>query len=175
MRPWVLLTAILLVGFGCELPEGEATGTGKDPANDVPDVPVVTNSVLTNAAPTNAVVDTDAEQWALISWQGDSAAGAKRVMDLDAKIDSNTQHVRFSFEKFPFGSEYPMGCFFVWDGSKWRGGKFDWIRPPGQGYKTLENIHSGYNGLRAPSSGTKCAFAWATSSKRSNLAITEWP
>lgn len=174
MKTWVLLSAILLVGFGCELPEGQATGTATDKDSVAEDIDqVITNSIsiMTNAVPE---VDDDETQWDLIKWQGPSGAGAKKVMELDASIESGGHYANFSFERYPW-KEYAMGCFFVWDGSAWRGGKFDWIRTGGQSRKTLENIHAGYNGLRKPSSGTKVAFAWTDGKTRSNLAITKWP
>jgi len=179
MKAWLLAAAILLVGFGCELPDSENTGTtGSDPTVLEAD-PVTTNTVVetdpvtTNAVSTNTV-DADDVQWALIKWQGPSAEDATRVMNLEADIESNGNYVRFTYNKYPW-NEYALGCFFVWDGSAWRGGKFDWIRTGGQSRKTLENIHDGYNGLDAPSSGTKCAFAWTDGKTRSNLAITTWP
>lgn len=179
MKAWLLAAAILLVGFGCELPESENTGTtGSDPTVLEAD-PVTTNTVVeadpvtTNAVSTNTV-DADDVQWALIKWQGPSAEDATRVMNLEADIESSGNYVRFTYNKYPW-KEYAMGCFFVWDGSAWRGGKFDWIRTGGQSRKTLENIHAGYNGLDEPSSGTKCAFAWTDGKTRSNLAITRWP
>ena len=69
-----------------------------------------------------------------------------------------------------------IGHFFWWNGSAWEGGKFDWIRAGGQSVKGLENIHGGYNGLRAPARGTAVAFAWTSSDgkQRSNLAKTTW-
>jgi hypothetical protein len=70
-----------------------------------------------------------------------------------------------------------LGHFFWWNGATWEGGKFDWIRAGGQSVKGTENITSGYNGLRAPASGTAVAFAWTNEggTQRSNLAMTTWP
>jgi hypothetical protein len=97
-------------------------------------------------------------------------------MTLSAQVTGGGEHVRFEWDKYPWGSD-GLGLFFVWDGTAWVGGKFEWIRSGGQAVKSLENVHSGYNGLRPPASGTPVAFAWtsADSRQRSNLAKTVWP
>jgi hypothetical protein len=149
----------LVVAVGCELPETEVT----DP---VPAVPAAGDE------PTG-----DAAEWAAIRWHGEGASSsATQVMTLSATIQSGGRYVRFGYDRFPWRS-MGLGHFFWWNGSTWQGGKFDWIRVGGQGLKTLENIHGGYNGLRVPRSGTPVAFAWTSADgrQRSNLAKTTWP
>lgn len=117
-------------------------------------------------------------EWDSIRWHtaaGPSGAGARQVMTLDGEITGDGQFVRFSWDRFPWSGS-ALGHFFVWDGSRWVGGKFEWITAPGQGMKELKNIRGGYNGLRAPASGTPVAFAWtsADGKQRSNLVKDTW-
>lgn len=113
--------------------------------------------------------------WSKIQWQGPSAAGAVQVMTLSASISGGQVH--FSWDQYPWGGQAGLCHFFVWTGSSWKGGKFDWIRAGGQGAKGLENIRGGYGGLSAPASGSQVAFAWTSADgrERSNLAKTVWP
>lgn len=160
-----LLTALC----GCELTDVNETDTTDSSSNN-------SSSNNSNNSNTSDTGD-DATQWALIIWRGPSGAGAQQTMKLtSAVIDSNHKGVRFTWDNYGFSGD-GLGHFFVWNGSNWVGGKFDWIRSPGQGYKLLENVVGGYNGHRAPSSGTKVAFAWtsADGKKRSTLAQTTWP
>lgn len=41
-----------------------------------------------------------------------------------------------------------LACAFYWDGSRWIGGKFDWIDEH-RSSRSLENIHGGYGGWNA--------------------------
>ncbi len=125
-----------------------------------------------------ATVSSDQAEWDAISWhtaQGPSAAGAVQVMTLDGEITSDGQFVRFSWDHYPWNGN-ALGHFFVWDGSRWVGGKFEWITTGGQGLKTLHNISGGYNGLRPPARGTPVAFAWTSADgrERSNLITDTW-
>ena len=119
------------------------------------------------------------QEWDAIRWHtgsGPSAKGARRVMTLDGEITTDGRFVRFSWDRYPWGGNNALGHFFVWDGTRWVGGKFEWITPPGQGMKTLSNIRGGYNGLRPPSRGTPVAFAWTSADgrERSNLVKDTW-
>ncbi len=145
---------VLLAAVGCEL--AETSGDGQS-----------------SATPGDATT-VDAE-WAAIQWHGESCAGAVQVMNLSASISGGQVH--FSWDAWHWGSSMGLGHFFWWNGTTWQGGKFDWIRSPGQSVKGLENIEGGYNGLHAPPSGTRVAFAWTSEDgdERSNLATTTWP
>lgn len=120
----------------------------------------------------------DQEIWDAISWhtaQGPSGRGARQVMTLDAEITSDGRFVQFSWDRYPWSGS-GLGHFFVWDGTRWVGGKYEWISSPGQSTKTLDNIRNGYNQLSAPAPGSHVAFAWtnAQGTERSNLAYTTW-
>ncbi len=124
-------------------------------------------------------LDADTQKWESIRWhtrQGPSGQGARRVMTLDAEITTDRRFVRFAWDRYPWSGN-GLGHFFVWDGSRYVGGKFEWIRRPGQAVKELKNIRNGYNGLSAPRSGTRVAFAWTSANgrERSNLVETVWP
>jgi hypothetical protein len=125
------------------------------------------------------VVDGDTAEWNGIRWytsSGIAARGATRVQTLSASITSDGRFVKFSWDQFPWSTDKATGNFFVWNGSNWEGGKFEWIRAPGQSQKGLTNIRNGYNGLSAPAPGTPVAFAWTSvdGKTRSNLAKTTW-
>jgi hypothetical protein len=156
--------AVLAFLNGCELTDVNDTDDSDSSSN---------NSSTTPSGNTGD----DSAQWALIIWRGTSGAGAAQTMKLtSATVDSNHKGVHFSWDSYGFSGD-GLGHFFVWNGSNWVGGKFDWIRSPGQAYKLLENVYGGYNGHTVPSSGTKVAFAWtsADGKKRSTLAQTTWP
>ena len=165
----MLMFAIVILA-GCELaetvpaPETQAAATTQSTDTTQPDT-VSTASVTQDQA-----------EWDAIAWKGPQAKGATQVMTLGARIDSSGSRVSFTFDTYPW-SNAGLAHFFVWDGTTWRGGKFDWIRTGGQSIKSLENVHGGYNGLSAPASGTPCAFAWtsADGKTRSNLSKTVWP
>lgn len=142
---------MLLAAVGCELPETSDT-TANNP----------------NSASANA-------EWAAIQWHGAACAGTYQVMTLSASISGD--YVHFTWDIWPWGNSLELVHFFWWNGTTWQGGKFDWIRSPGQSVKGLENIEGGYNGLRPPPSGTRVAFAWTSEDgdERSNLATTTWP
>lgn len=165
-RLMVLLFAGLLAG-GCYVSDN-ADESGSDPQEQTGESARANNE---DAAP-------DQEEWDNIRWHtgsGPSGKGATQVMTLDGEITSDGRFVRFAWDRYPW-SDSGLGHFFVWDGSKWIGGKFDWIRPGGQGIKELKNIRAGYNGLRAPPTGTRVAFAWtsADGKERSNLVRDTW-
>jgi hypothetical protein len=164
---------------GCEI-----DNTASDQSSfDVP--PPVTNPDDNNPPPVGTdpnappdSVDADEAEWRSIVWytsQGPAVRSATRVMSLNASVDSGGRFIRFSWDRLPW-SDGAMACFFVWNGSAWEGGKFEWIRAGGQSLKTTDNIRNGYNGLRIPAPGTPVAFAWTSRDlrQRSNLAKTTW-
>lgn len=168
---WLLL--IMVAAMGCEI---DTRTDGADGSKDSSSSTDNTSSTDGNSA----TVSDDQAEWDAISWNtgtGPSCKGAVKVMTLtSAKISSDGNKVSFSWDRYPW-SGMGLGHFFVWTGSGWKGGKFDWIRQGGQSVKLLENVHEGYNGLRAPPSGTPVAFAWTSSDgdERSNLVKTTWP
>ena len=44
--------------------------------------------------------------------------------------------------------DHTVACVFFWDGSKWVGGKFDWVSTS-RTYRDFENVHGGYGGWNA--------------------------
>lgn len=174
MKPWILLLLMFVVG--CEI-DTRSDNSGSDSTPDSSSQ-VAESSETTSETTTVAEAAAQAE-WDSIRWHtssGPSCKGAKQVMTLSAKIASGGSKVSFSWDRYPW-SGMGLAHFFVWNGSGWSGGKFDWIRQGGQSTKLLENVRNGYNGLSAPPSGTRCAFAWTSSDgkQRSNLAYTTWP
>jgi hypothetical protein len=190
MARWKLAAglAAIAVAAGCEI--GDLSDNGK---TDDAEVAAATtpaaegasgeeqtdNAQNTEATATPAAVDPGQAEWDAIAWhtaRGPNCKGAVPVMSLSARISSDGRSVTFGWDRYPWSGD-GIGHFFVWDGSRWDGGKFEWIRSGGQKSKSLGNVHSGYNGLSAPASGTPCAFAWTSSDgeQRSNLAKTTWP
>ncbi|MDA0578568.1 MAG: hypothetical protein O3B24_10780 [Verrucomicrobia bacterium] len=180
MRPYLCL--LVLVAVGCELPQ-------VTPADDDDTTPTAQSTAGSPSEPTPASptpssdpaqpVDSAQAEWDAISWhtaQGPNCAGAVPVMSISAEIIERGSKVRFSFSHYPWSGD-GLAHFFIWNGSRWDGGKFDHIRSGGQTIKLTENIAHGYNGLSIPPSGTPVAFAWtdAKGTQRSNLAKTTWP
>lgn len=182
-----LVLALLMAGAGCELPDTEpveeetsvATQSGAETADTATPTADTTANAGTDTAFDSVSVDADQAEWDAIQWytsSGPSAKGATQVMTLSASVTSDGEFVNFTWNRYPW-SDYGLVHFFVWDGTHWKGGKFDWIRTGGQGTKSTENIHERYNGLSIPRSGTAVAFAWtnAKGTQRSNLSKTTWP
>lgn len=171
MRFWLLLPLVLVLG--CEVDTRTEEADSNAPDSSTP--------AAGDTSGTTTSVDASADQaeWDAIQWHtgsGPSAKGAVKVMNLSAKVSGDGSKVSFTWDRYPW-SGMGVGHFFVWNGSGWSGGKFDWIRKGGQGTKLMDNVREGYNGLRIPPSGTRCAFAWTNSDgdERSNLAYTVWP
>jgi hypothetical protein len=178
---WAALAAVLAVGIGCEIPattaEGEAEAAAAVAAASTASASATSISSTSGSTSDSAAAATaEQAEWDSITWQGESAAGATKAMTLSASVTGNREFVNFTWDQYPFGGT-GLGHFFVWTGTGWKGGKFDWIRAPGQSTKLTENIRGGYNGLSEPASGTAVAFAWtsADGKQRSNLAKTTWP
>jgi len=167
------LLMLLLAGVLCG-------GCYVDDRSDSDSEPALAESEESNNPSELGEEDVSAEQaeWDNIRWhtsQGPSGRGAQLVMTLDGEITSDGRFVRFAWDRIPWSGN-GLGHFFVWDGSRWVGGKFEWIRSGGQSVKELNNIRRGYNGLRAPARGTPVAFAWtsADGKRRSNLVKDTW-
>ena len=117
--------------------------------------------------------------WRAIKWISNNYSRAKinKNTKLRASVSGNMVHWDYKTPQWPIqGGRVrvnAIACFFVWDGEKWVGGKFDWVRP-GQKSKTLKNIHEGYGGLHMPPKGTQVAFALVSlgGRYRTNLAVT---
>jgi hypothetical protein len=174
MKAWLLL--LLMVAVGCEV---DTRTEDVDGTSGTPDTDHQTGGTPTNDATATAEAAAQAE-WDSIKWHtgsGPNCQGARKVMTLtSAKITSGGSKVSFAWDRYPW-SGMGLAHFFVWNGSGWSGGKFDWIRQGGQSTKLLENVREGYNGLRAPPSGTRVAFAWTSGDgkQRSNMVYTTWP
>ncbi len=171
-----LILLLLMAAVGCEV---DTRTEGVDGTSGTPDSGTPDSGTLTNGTSSAAEAAAQAE-WDSIKWHtgsGPNCQGARKVMTLtSAKITSGGSKVSFSWDRYPW-SGMGLAHFFVWNGTGWSGGKFDWIRQGGQSTKLLENIHEGYNGLRDPPSGTRVAFAWTSGDgkQRSNMVYTTWP
>jgi len=182
IKKYAFVLLALGVGLvGCDLEDRTSTDENEN-------IPIaLTNQAATATAEapapdsdpaSNPSLDADEAEWNNIRWytsRGPSGAGATRVMNLNASISGDGRFVNFSWDRYPWGGN-ALGHFFVWNGSQWEGGKFEWITKPGQSVKLTQNIRNGYNQLRAPAPGTPVAFAWtdADGKQRSNLAKTTW-
>lgn len=164
--------------MGCEIDtrtDGVTDDSSSEDSSAGTDNSPDTDTGTQTAAETAAQAEWDSIRWHTSS--GPSCKGATKVMTLtSAKITDGGAKVSFSWDHYPWSS-MGLAHFFVWNGSGWSGGKFDWIRTGGQGVKLLENVHNGYNGLSAPASGTRVAFAWTSGDgkQRSNMVYTTWP
>ena len=174
-----LLPAALLLS-GCDERVTETVPPPAPPSQSNSSSSSSTNSSSTS---TNSVTDPaviEQAEWDSIRWltsKGPSCKGAVRVMTLSGNITDDGRLVRFTWDHYPWrGGDNELMHFFVWDGLRWVGGKCDWIKDGGQSAKTLSNIHSGYNGHRAPARGSRVAFAWTNEkgTERSNLVVTTW-
>ncbi len=164
---YFVLAALFVVG--CDL----------DNRSSRPDVDTTAELETEENGEENNIAGADGDIWENIRWhtqQGPSGQGATQVMTLDAEMTSDGRFVRFAWDRYPWNSA-GLGHFFVWDGSRYVGGKFEWILRGGQAVKEVKNIRNGYNGLSAPRSGTRVAFAWTSADgrERSNLVETVWP
>lgn len=179
------LPALLLAPVGCEIAdpnETEETAEATSPATSTDTASTDTTGTDRSSTPaTDGATSVDLEQaeWDSIQWytaSGPSCKGATQVMTLSASVKTGGEYVSFTFNSYPW-SDFGLVHFFVWDGTRWKGGKFDWIRKGGQGLKGTENIREHYNGLSIPKSGTAVAFAWTNEkgTQRSNLSRTTWP
>lgn len=181
MRKLVLLLLAGVLGGGCYLDEqlnSNSSGSSDDRSAGAAQEADAEGSETLTPEEEEALVDEALQEWDAIRWhtaQGPSAKGAQQVMTLDGEITSDARFVRFAWDRFPWRGN-ALGHFFVWDGARWVGGKFEWIRSGGQSVKELQNIRNGYNGLRAPSKGAAVAFAWtsADGKQRSNLVKDTW-
>lgn len=165
---WFLFLLAMFLITGCDL---------DDRSSRAPVEPTAEETAAED--PDEEDLDADTRTWESIRWhtrQGPSGQGATRVMTLDAEITTDGRYVRYAWDRYPWGQN-ALGHFFVWDGSRYVGGKFEWIQRPGQAVKELKNIRNGYNDLSAPRSGTRVAFAWTSADgrQRSNLVETTWP
>jgi len=182
MIKYLLLLAAVGFMIGCEV---DNTSTSNDAELEQAmaggsNTSTNTDSTVQNPGPgeTSTNMAADQAEWDSIQWytaKGPSGKGATKVMSLTAQIIDGDK-VRFTWDQYPWGGEWGVGHFFVLEGGVYKGGKFEWIRNPGQGIKGLGNIRAGYNGLGAPAPGTPVAFAWTSSDgrQRSNLAKTTW-
>ena len=164
---FLLMLAGIIYSAGCDFESGSHSDSDEE---ENPEAPAEESQAGERSA--------DQSEWDAIQWHtasGPSARGARLVMTLDAEITSDGSRVRFGWDQYPWSGN-GLGHFFVWDGSRWVGGKYEWIRRPGQAVKLLQNIRDGYNGLRAPAPGSRVAFAWTSADgrERSNLAVTTW-
>ena len=174
MRHLLVLTVLLMAG--CELAD---TSTTEQEQGQQTTPTTQTTSTTQPSSEQTATDAADEAEWRAIKWQGNGAASpdAVKVMNLtSASVSSSGNTVSFTWDQFPWNGS-ALGHFFVWDGTAWAGGKFEWILQGGQGTKLMESVHAHYNGLSVPPSGTPVAFAWtsADGTERSNLAKTVWP
>ena len=75
-------------------------------------------------------------------------------------------------------AEHTLACAFYWDGSRWVGGKFDWISTS-RTSRDFNNLNGGYNGWVAEHfwAADRRAFCIVSKDgkKRTNLLVTEEP
>jgi hypothetical protein len=119
----------------------------------------------------------------LISWLGENFSKAQIYGKLihTASLDNRFMHTGFSEYNWPVKNVSGVACdaqccLFYERGGKVVGGKWDWWRAKGQPIKTLENVHSGYNGHTMPAHGTKVwTMIVSTNGKmRSNIKQVTW-
>ena len=135
-----------------------------------------------NDPPANDKDDLDPSK---ISWLGSNYGGAK----IEAKINSAQIDNKFVYTNYDSyaGLNWPkkqvgsakcdaICCLFYEKEDKIVGGKFDWWRVGGQGTKTNENVHHGYQGHTMPSKSDKVwtCFVSVDESKRSNIKEATW-
>ena len=147
---------------------------------------LIAAAVVVAGCKDEAAPSVDAVPFSELAWTWGGFDGSKAV--LDAPRISNLSvavpvslafHWDVDMRSWGYAHGDPKGvaCLFVRRGDQWVGGKFEWIRAPGQSTKLLENIYAGYNGHSVPPSGSRVAFAWTSpdGKLRSNLAESVWP
>jgi len=125
----------------------------------------------------------DQAEWERIEWHtsdGPALRSAISVGELRVGISGGRFHHDWTKPLPIFGADgdaAAYGCFFVRSGDHWKGGKYEWIRAPGQVFKEPKNILKSYNRLPVPAKGAPCAMAWVSYDGRSRttLATFSWP
>jgi len=139
--------------------------------------PSLMNSADENDRSTLVDDSSDAAEWANIRWHtatGPSGEGATRVMTLDANITDDGRFVQFGWDHYPWSGS-GLGHFFVWDGSRWVGGKYEWIMAPKSRIGKPCFLAMPRNSLRAsltPSALVYFSISGSISAASNSLAFT---
>ena len=129
----------------------------------------------------------DAAPFASLKWPWGGFDGSKAALSPSARVKSlkvTCSGLSYSWES---GGCEDLGassrtdasclaCLFCFDGSSWRGGKFDWISTS-RTSRDLKNVESGYNGWDAAAFRSAKAHAFCIVSKdgrkRTNVVVQE--
>ena len=171
MRKCALLMTVpfaLIIALGCELNVPEEMNNVQQPPQDSSQ-PQPSPVVQANG---------DAIPLSSISWLGANYASASKTATIrDASLNSSTIYTSYDRYRWPSsGGVDAICCIFYQQGGRIVGGKFDWWRNGGQGAKTLENVHHGYNGHRMPARGTPTytMIVSVDGKQRSNIQACSW-
>jgi len=152
---------------GGEVPGGEAAATSGE--------------AETSAAAPAA----DAVNFAALKWCWGAFDGSKAAEDAGARIGSlkvSASGLSYKWEKggcerlgaSSASDASCLACLFCFDGSAWRGGKFDWISTS-RTTRDMKNVEDGYNGWDAGAFRSAKAYAFVIVSKdgrkRTNVAV----
>ena len=162
-----------------EVPGGEAAATSGE-AETSPQAETSGEAETSAAAPA-----ADAVNFAALKWCWGAFDGSKAAEDAGARIGSlkvSASGLSYKWEKggcerlgaSSASDASCLACLFCFDGSAWRGGKFDWISTS-RTTRDMKNIEDGYNGWDAGAFRSAKAYAFVIVSKdgrkRTNVAV----
>ncbi|MBQ6925555.1 MAG: hypothetical protein IJQ73_13020 [Kiritimatiellae bacterium] len=164
---------------GDEVPGGEAAATSGEAATSP-------QSETSGEAETSAAAPAaDAVNFAALKWCWGAFDGSKAAEDAGARIGSlkvSASGLSYKWEKggcerlgaSSASDASCLACLFCFDGSAWRGGKFEWVSTS-RTTRDMKNVESGYEGWDAAAFRSAKAYAFVIVSKdgrkRTNVAV----
>lgn len=168
----------LLASLAGECAANEQINTNETPATPSEDPP----DAAADAAPAADGVAFSLLRWAWGGFDGSKAALSDKARIKALKVTASGLSCAWESggcEDLGASSKTDascLACLFCFDGSSWRGGKFDWISTS-RISRDLENIESGYNGWDAAAFRSAKAHAFCIVSKdgrrRTNVIVQE--
>ena len=152
---------------------------------DAPSTPSTSGEAAASTSSTSSTDGADAVNFAALKWCWGAFDGSKAAEDAGARIGSlkvSASGLSYKWEKGGcerLGASSKtdascLACLFCFDGSAWRGGKFDWISTS-RTTRDMKNVEDGYNGWDAGAFRSAKAYAFVIVSKdgrrRTNVAV----
>ena len=152
---------------------------------DAPSTPSTSSEAAASTSSTSSTDGADAVNFGALRWCWGAFDGSKAAEDAGARIGSlkvSASGLSYKWEKGGcerLGASSKtdascLACLFCFDGSAWRGGKFDWISTS-RTTRDMKNVEDGYNGWDAGAFRSAKAYAFVIVSKdgrkRTNVAV----